>query len=223
MKRFFTLAFLSLALCAQAQEYGLSFSYFIPMRGEVSMPVSPFSIRGLGFGITKKLSFETGGSLYRMAGLNIKNLPYTSDKSLLGPNFTVFIPAQLVLRFGDRQTAFSLKGGGFGFMGFFQKLNTGNFDRAIRDYENWKVANSDFTFKNYPGYGYMAGMEFEFPFNRNIILTLEANYLNGASALPIKGSYTGGNNTLQTVETEYTRAKTDLSGFEFSIGVSYKN
>lgn len=222
-RNIFTLLFLIAATYAQAQEYGLTFSYFIPKTGEISMPVSPFSIRGIGFGLTRNLSFQTGGSLYRMAGLNIKDLPYTSNKSLLGPNFTVFIPAELALRFGNDRNSFSIKAGGFGFMGFFQKLNTGNFDRAICEYENWKVANSNFTFKNYPGYGYLAGVEFDFAYNRNIIITVEANYLNGSSSLPIKGSYIGGNNTLQTVDVDYNRAKVDLSGIEFSIGFSYKN
>jgi|SRR6218665_767695 len=226
MRKIFTLTFLLVAVHAQAQEYGLSFSYFIPTAGEISMPISPFSIRGLGFNITNSLSFETGASLYRMAGLNIKNLPYVSDKSLLGPNFTVFIPAQLALRFSAPRSrnSLSLKAGGFGFMGFFQKLNAGNFDRAIRDYGNWAAVNSDFTFKNYPGYGYMAGIGFDFAYNRNITITIEANYLNGASSLPIRGSYIGAKNgVLETVNIDYNRAKVDLSGIEFSIGFSYKN
>ena len=83
---------------AQAQEVGLSFSYFIPRNGEFSTPISPFSLRGVGFNINNFLAFETGASLYRMSGLAIMDLPFDSKNSLLGPNFTVFIPAELVVQ-----------------------------------------------------------------------------------------------------------------------------
>ncbi|HMP99856.1 MAG TPA: hypothetical protein PKC24_08750, partial [Cyclobacteriaceae bacterium] len=83
------LSFTLLLKGAEAQEMGLSFSYFIPKNGYLSTPVSPFSIRGLGVGLNDYISLETGFSLYRMAGLNIIDIPYESKDALLGPNFTL--------------------------------------------------------------------------------------------------------------------------------------
>ena len=43
----------------------------------------------------------------------------------------------------------------------------------------------------------------------------------GESQLPLKGSYTGGDVTLETKQVEYADAKIDLTGLEFSIGVIF--
>src|SRR5688572_17249974 len=128
----------------QAQQFGLSFSYFIPKNGYLSTPISPFSIRGVGVNLTDFLSLETGGSLYRMSGLNLKGLPFESKDPLIGPNFTIFVPAELVVMLKAGNVQLDLKGGGFLFYSFENKLNYGNFDRAIRKHENLEVVNSDF-------------------------------------------------------------------------------
>src|SRR5690349_20614241 len=138
MKRLLLLVFiLAIGWESRAQDFGLSFSYFIPKNGYFSTPVSPFSIRGLGFDITRFLALETGASLYRMSGLNVKDLPFESKNPLVGPNFTIFVPVELVIQLKGEQVELDLKGGAFGFYGFSQKINYGNFDRALRTYENW--------------------------------------------------------------------------------------
>src|SRR6187549_3068081 len=158
MKKFFITTILILGvLTSQAQDLGLSFSYFIPKNGYFSTPVSPFSIRGLGFDINKFLAIETGATLYRMSGLNMKDLPFESKDPLVGPNFTIFVPVELVIQLKGSNVEFDIKGGAFGFYGFSQKINYGNFDRAIRKYEGWQVANADFTYRNKPGWGYHGG------------------------------------------------------------------
>jgi len=206
---------------AQAQQFGLSFSYFIPKNGYFSTPVSPFSIRGIGVNLTDFLALETGASLYRMSGLNIKDLPFESKDPLIGPNFTIFVPAELVIMLKAGQVEFDIKGGGFFFYGFDHKINYGNFDRAIREYENWDVANSDFTFGNKPGFGYHAGAELTVPVIGQVSVSLEANYLAGQSELPIEGSYTGGSGSLETVVVDYKDAKIDFTGLEFSISLLF--
>ena len=105
------------------------------------------------------------------------------------------------------------------FYGFDQKINYGNFDRAIRKYENWQVTNSHFSFDNKPGWGYHAGAELTIYVTQQLGISLETNYLMGDSMFPLKGSYTGGNASLETKQVEYTDAKIDLTGLEFSIGV----
>jgi hypothetical protein len=214
----------SLMLFAQvtrAQEFGLSFSYFIPRNGDISTPISPFSFRGVGVSLNKFLALETGITLYRMSGLGMMGTPFTSDKSLVGPNFTFFVPGEIVIQIPGRGFEFDIKGGGFVFYGANQKLNYGNIDRAIRTMEGWDVVNSDFSFKNSPGYGIHAGVELSVDVTKQFGISLEVNYLLGGSALPLTGSYTGGLlNSVNTTKTvQFDDAKVDLTGLEVSIGV----
>src|SRR5687768_12900178 len=85
-----------LSLPLMAQDFGLSFSYFLPKNGYFSTPISPFSIRGLGVDLNRYIAIETGASLYRMSGLNLKGLPFESKSPLIGPNFTILVPLELV-------------------------------------------------------------------------------------------------------------------------------
>lgn len=208
---------------AKSQDFGLSFSYFIPKNGYLSTPISPFSIRGLGFDINRFLAIETGGSLYRMSGLNMKGLPFESKKPLVGPNFTILVPLELVLQLGGGQIEFDIKGGGFFFYGFAQKLDYGNFDRAIRDSEQWQVANSNFSFENNPGFGYHAGAELTVYVTSQVGISLETNYFTGEAKFPLKGSFTGGVGTLETREAEFRDAKIDFTGLEFAIGLIFSS
>jgi hypothetical protein len=209
------------ACSAFGQQFGLSFSYFIPKNGDFSTPISPFSIRGLGVDLNRYIALETGASLYRMSGLNIKDLPFESNKSLVGPNFTILVPAEIVFQLKGSSVEFDIKGGVFGFYGFSQKINYGNLDRAIRAYENWEIANSDFSYENKPGWGYHVGAELTIYVTQRVGISLETNYLMGDSKFPLKGSYTGGNATHETKQVEYRDSKIDLTGLEFSIGVIF--
>lgn len=213
--------FLMLSVTAFGQEFGLSFSYFIPKNGYFSTPISPFSIRGIGVDLNRFLALETGASLYRMSGLNVKDLPFETRDPLVGPNFTILVPAELVVQFKGSSIEFDIKGGVFGFYGFSQKINYGNLDRAIREFENWQVANSQFTYENKPGWGYHAGVELTVYATQQVGVSIEVNYLMGQSALPLTGSYTGGNSVLETRSAEYADAKIDLTGLEFSIGLIF--
>lgn len=223
MKKFLFAALLMVAtsLASNAQEVGLSFSYFIPRNGYFSTPISPFSIRGLGVNLNKYIALETGASLYRMSGLNIMDLPFESKDALLGPNFTLFVPAELVIQLKGKNIEFDIKGGGFFFYGFDNKMNLGNLDRAIQKYENWSVANSTVTFDNHPGFGYHFGAEFTFDVTRQFGISIETNYLMGHAKFPLAGSYSGGTSTIETVVFEYPNAKVDFTGLEFSIGIIF--
>jgi len=216
---------LLLTCSAYSQNIGLSFSYFIPKNGYFSTPISPFSIRGLGFDINRYFALETGASLYRMSGLSIKGLPFESETPFAGPNFTLFVPVELVFKLQGDGIEFDIKGGVFGFHGFDQRLNYGNIDRAIRDFEGWAVANSSLTFKNKPGWGYHAGAELTVYLNSQFGISLECNYLVGESKIPMEGFYTGGGpSALETVQVEaaFQGAKIDFTGLEFSIGLIFE-
>ncbi|MEM1405554.1 MAG: hypothetical protein AAGG59_02170 [Bacteroidota bacterium] len=206
----------------RAQEVGLSFSYFLPKNGYFSTPISPFSIRGVGVDLNNYFALQTGFSLYRMSGLNIKDIDdFESKDALVGPNFTLMVPVELVLQFVGQKQEFRIKGGGFGFLTFDNKLNNGNIDKAIRQFESWDVANSSFDFDSKPGFGYFFGAEYVIFITRQWGLTFEANYLIGDADFGLSGSYTGGNTSggLTTREVDYSDAKLDLTGLELSIGI----
>lgn len=221
MKRFLGILLIVLAFSSQAQEVGLSFSYFIPRNGYFSTPISPFSIRGVGVDLNKYVALETGASLYRMSGLNIINVPFESKQPMTGPNFTIFVPAELVFQFKGKKAELDLKGGGFAFYAIAQKLNYGNIDRAIRDHENWQIANANLDFKNKPGFGFHGGFELTFAVTRQWGLSFETNYLMGSSKIPLNGSYKGAdsNGTISVKDVDERNAKVDFTGLEFSIGI----
>ncbi len=179
-------------------------------------------MRGLGVDFNRNLALETGVTLYRVAGLSIKDLPFEYDGPIAGPNFTLFFPAELVLMLYAGNLEIDLKAGGFLFYAFDQHLNYGHLDRAIRDYEGWTVANSRATLKTYPGYGYHAGAELTFPVLQQFGASVEVNYLLGGARFPIEGSYTGGTTSIETRNFNFSDARLDFSGLEFTIGVFYQ-
>ncbi len=227
--RYITIALLlvSSTLC-KAQEFGLSFSYFLPKNGEFSTPVSPFSFRGLGFDINRFIALEAGVSLYRMSGLNMKDLPFESRKPLVGPNFTVFVPVELVFQLQGKGVGFDIKAGGFGFYGFDQRINYGNMDRALRAYEGWELVNANFSHGNSPGFGYHGGAELTIDVTSQVGVSIETNYLVGQSNFPLKGSYSGFDPVTGQIETvvvdeTFADAKIDFTGSEFSIGLIFNS
>ena len=154
------LLFVTLASSAKAQDVGLSFSYFIPKNGYFSVPVTPFSIRGVGFDLTRFFAIESGFTLYRMSGMGVKGMPYESKNPLIGPFFSLMVPLEGVITFDFNNQAFKIKGGGFLFYNFDTKVNEGNLDRELRDYLGWEVLNSDVSVSNNLGYGYHFGAEY---------------------------------------------------------------
>jgi len=220
---FSSILMMSVGIASNAQQVGLAFSYFVPRNGYFSTPISPFSLRGVGVNFGRYFALQTGASLYRMAGLNMIGLPYQTKDPLLGPNFTLLVPAELVFQLKGRRVQFDIKGGGFFFYGFDQKLDYGNFDRAIRQYEKWDVANANFSFQNNPGFGTHFGAELTVYVTSQFGISLETNYLMGSSKLPLSGNYIGGNMSgpLQTIDVNYKDAKVDFTGFEFSVGLIF--
>lgn len=222
-KYLLVLCLLASASFVSAQDFGLSFSYFLPKNGYFSTPISPFSIRGLGFDLNRFVAIEGGASLYRMSGLNLKGLPFESKSPLIGPNFTILVPAELVFSLKGNRVEFDIKGGGFFFHTFGNKINYGNFDRAIRESENWTVANSDLSFSAKPGFGYHGGAELTVYVTSQVGISLETNYYVGDAKFPVKGTVSGGTNSIETKALDYSTAKVDFTGLEFSIGVIFSS
>lgn len=224
-KILFSILFISFIGIAKGQDFGLSFSYFIPKNGYFSTPISPFSIRGLGFNVGKYLGVQTGASLYRMSGLNAIDMPFESKDPILGPSFTLLVPLEGVIHFGEGRQEFSIKAGGFAFYSFDQKINYGNLDKAIRKHEGWDIANADASFDNKLGLGYQFGVEYLVYVTKQIGVSLEGNYYIGGADLGLKGSYSGGviggTIPLTPVDFDYKDSKVDFTGLEISIGIIY--
>lgn len=223
---FILVAAIGLATPVFGQEMGVSFSFFFPKNGYFSAPISPFSLRGIGFNLTNNLAIETGGSLYRMSGMNVSDLPFESKEPLVGPFFNLMVPVELILQFGTNDFEFRIKGGGFVFYNFGTKLNNGNLDRAFVEYFDWSVANSNLQFDNKIGYGYEFGVEYIQYFSRKFGVSLGANYFIGGSKLNFRGSVIGArNDNMGLIETtvEYPDATLDYTGLEISIGIIFSS
>lgn len=208
---------------SKGQQLGMSFSFFFPKNGYFSIPVSPFSFRGLGVGLSRNVSLETGFTIYRMSGMNVTGIPFETHDPVMGPFFSLLIPGELVLKLPVGNVVFSLKGGGFAFYNLGNRINYGNLDRAIRTYQNWEVANADFEFDNKIGVGVLAGTEIIINFTKQFGMNFEVNYLTGASPLNLRGNYTGGiaQTGLVTLSGNYKDSKLDYTGIEVTMGVLF--
>ena len=200
---------------------GISFSYLFPTNGYLSAPVSPFSLRGVGldFGL---VGLETGFTLYTVPGLPLEDLPFDSEKPLIGPGFATLVPLQLSLGVETKAVSFKVLGGGFGIWNINPRINYGNFDRAIRDFKGWDVANADLSIENGLGVGWMAGVGFEFHVSQKFSLTTDIQYLSGGINSPLEGTLTGGTEggSIQSELVDYPDARTLLQGIEISLGVN---
>ena len=116
-----------------------------------------------------------------------------------------------------------VKGGGFGFYNFDTRINYGNIDRALRDYYQWDVANSNLKYDNKIGFGYLVGGEIIFYFADKFGINFEVNYLSGGSDLNYRGYVVGGlfPDIIEQENIEYKDARLDFTGWEITIGVLF--
>ncbi len=217
------LLFISVSMANLSFGQGVSFSYLIPKNGYISAPVSPFSLRGVGLTFGDYLGLETGATLYYMSGLGMTDLPFEYDKPLTGPNFSILVPMQFYLRLPLKGVDIKFLGGGFGLWHINPRLNYGNMDRAIREFEDWDVVNSEFDEEYSLGAGLMAGVGFEFFVSDDFSITFDVQYLKGGSTVNLVGAYSGGNTggTIATVNAEFNDALVLLEGVEISIGANF--
>jgi len=221
----FAVASFILSLNALAQDFGISASFFLPKNGHFSAPISPLSIRGVSLASAGIFSIDIGGSLYRMSGMSITDVPIDTRKPMVGPFFNIMVPLEAVISLGNSNTAFLIKGGGFAFYNFGTKLNYGNLDRALVDYLDLEIANSDFTFENNIGYGYEFGIELIQYLNRQFGITIGANYYVGGAKLNLQGTVKGMDaNQISTLSSvDWQEAKLDYTGLEISVGLLFSS
>ncbi len=227
MRKIILISFVSALVSIQsnAQDFGISASFFIPKNGYFSAPISPLSIRGISLASAGVFSIDIGGSLYRMSGMSITDVPIDTKQPMVGPFFNIMVPLEAVISLGTSNTAFLLKGGGFAFYNFGTKLNYGNIDRAMVDYLELEIANSDFAFDNTIGFGYEFGIEYIQYLNRQVGITLGANYYIGGAKLNLRGTVKGvdTNGAITTSTVDFKDAKLDYTGLEISVGLLFSS
>ena len=216
------LSLVLLGAVSGARGQGISFSYLFPKNGYLSTPVSPFSIRGVGY-YYGAIGIETGGSVYSMPGLGMEGLLFETTTPLTGPHFSMLVPVELALKVDTKAVTWKLKGGAAGVWHINPRLNLGNFDRALRSYEGWEVANADMDINTKLGAGWIAGTSFEWHVARNFSVSTEFSYLKIGNKADLTGTYTGGSQgALQTVPAEFPDAVVNLEGLEISLGVTLR-
>ncbi|MCR9249135.1 MAG: hypothetical protein NXI20_01870 [bacterium] len=224
MKLILTLLFtITISISNLSFGQGVSFSYLIPKNGYISAPVSPFSLRGVGLSFGDYLGLETGGTLYYMSGLGMTDLPFEYDKPLTGPNFSVLVPMQLYIKIPLKGVDIKFLGGGFAIWHLNPRINYGNMDRAIREFEGWDIVNSEFEEDFQIGGGIMGGIGFEFYVSKEFSITLDVQYLKGGSTVDLVGSYSGGDigGTIASRAADFSEASVLLEGLEISIGANF--
>ena len=154
----------------------------------------------------------------------MEGLPFPSERPLTGPHFSLLVPAELVFSVGIGRLGVSVMGGGFGHWHINTRINYGELDRAIREWEDWQVANADMTMDSKIGWGWLAGGGLEFQVNDQFAITSEAHYLQGYAEAPMSGEYSGGpdeNGNIITKPAEFDQARIVLEGIEISLGVRF--
>ncbi|MEQ9303197.1 MAG: hypothetical protein RJQ14_04720, partial [Marinoscillum sp.] len=174
--------------------------------------------------IGKTVGIETGATLYNIPGLGMEQLPFDSDQPLIGPHFAILVPGNLFCKIPIGPFTTKLIAGGFSWWNINHRINEGNMDRAFRNYENWEVLNTDLTYEDQLGFGYLGGVEFQLKLNDNLSLSTEVLYLVGYAKAELTGSYTGVENSQSDIITKtvnITDARTTLQGLELSLGAVF--
>lgn len=204
-------------------QIGVGVGFFIPSTGYVASVSGPLSLRGVGFTINKLFTVQTGFTVYSMPGNAVTHMPFKAKEPLFGASTTLLVPLEFGLgtRIGD--VSISASAGGFLFYNFTHRLDKGNFDRAISEYEGWDVANADLNYTNRPGYGYITSFEIEYHVNKKLGIYVQYSYLDGESVLELNGNYKGGNlgGTIIEKTAAFNDARLSIKGSEVGVGVHF--
>jgi hypothetical protein len=202
---------------------GVSVSYLIPKNGLISAPVSPFSVRGIRLPFSSYMGLQAGGTLYIFPGLPMDGLPFKTETSLRGPSFGVITPVEIYAAFGSSNLKIIVSTGVFGMGLLTKRLDQGAWDRSFASYQEWEIANGQLSLDNKPGWGWLAGISFEVPINRQYAISIGINYLKGKSDSPVSGGFTGYSalGGLLTQSVSFPDANTALEGLELSFGISF--
>ena len=196
---------------------------FIPEGGEVSVPISPLSIRGISLYEMENVGIEFGASLYRMSGMNIENIPFKSEKSLVNPFYSLFVPLEFVWYIPSKYFRFRFKAGGFAALNVDMSVNDGHLDRAIRDHYGYALVNSSSVMSSSPVIGWHGGLEGIYYLTKKFGISVEAGYLQGVGQTSINTTYASISADQQKVvynqKWSTDEAQLAYKGWEIAVGV----
>lgn len=204
-------------------QMGVGTGIFIPTTGYVANVYGPLTLRGVGVTLNKRYLFKTGFTIYSMPGNAVTHLPFHAKEPLFGASTTLLIPLEIGVgaRFGDVTISGTV--GGFMFYNFTHRIDKGNFDRAICEYEKWDVANAELDYTNRPGFGVITGIKVEYHIKKNLSAYVSVAYLDGESVLDLNGTYKGGSlgGTIIEKTAAFNKARLSIKGSEISVGVHF--
>jgi hypothetical protein len=219
----FTIAISIIGVQKSVAQIGAGIGFFIPSTGYVANVFGPLSIRGVGLSINKVFTVQTGFTVYSMPGNAVTHLPFKAKEPLFGASTTLLVPLEFGLGTRIGKISISACAGGFMFYNFTHRLDKGNFDRAISEYEGWDVTNADLSYTNRPGYGFITSFEIEYHLNKKLGIYIQYSYLDGESVLDLNGKYKGGNLGGNIIEktAAFNDARLSIKGSEVSVGVHF--
>jgi len=217
-----SLAFLiSIITTSKSQSVGVS--YFLPEKGYLSIPISPFYY-SFPINITNFIGLTITTSLYSIGGMNLKGLDnISSSKPLIGPIYSSSASLSPKINIYIGNLKFSFLYGVFAYYNISQKIYEGNIDRMFLEYEDWSSCTGIYKTDNHPGWGWVYGTSLTFGLSRNVDIVLGVNYYNGSSDINLKGKYYGAKYNSPVVEKTFDFPKTKLlfRGYEFSAGIEF--
>lgn len=226
---------LALLSAATAGGIGISFSYLIPRNGLFSHPVSPLSLRDIGFQLGRYFGLSGSLSLYSFAGMGLKdagNQPIDTGGPAVGPFTSVLgsAVAKLILPMGNLELVGL--GGLFGAFNINPPLMTGTLDRYLAGATSgvtYEAVTSRLTYNGRWGWGYLFGGSATYYLKGQFGLSLGALYYLGGADLKLAGTYDAydadegyGARLGQPLPAALRGARIDFTGLEILIGLSMR-
>lgn len=224
MKRWLTIVFVCVLVQTQGQNIGFGFSYLFPRGGSFSAPVSPISLRGVGFRLGPVM-LESGIIWYRISGLGVQGLPFNYDEPITEPFNSFILPLTAGIEIGGKDLSFVPRIGAFYAINTLYNPREGSFSRGFeRINPRYELVWTDTRLEQNNTFGLLTGIEAVLRVSDKIKIKLGTNYYLGASALNPSGSYTAllKDGTIERGTFEFPDTDLDFTGLEFTIGIAIK-
>ena len=222
---------------ASAAAVGLTFCYFIPRDGWFSHPVSPLSLRDVGFTLGRYFGLAGSLSFYTFAGMGLtdaEGTPLALGGPAVGPFSSILgsLVGKLILPIKIKDMVrieIVGRGGVFGCFNLDPPLIT----RTLEDYlagSEYEALTATLTSDGRWGWGYVFGGSATYFLTSQLGVSLGALYYLGGAELELSGSYAaydadlgaGGYVDEAPLPAVLRGARLDFSGLELQIGVSFQ-
>lgn len=209
---------------------GVNIAAFLPTNGSLSHPVSPLSIRDVGFTLGNYVGISGAISLYNINGMGLRKpdtgpiqMTGSPTGSPTGPFYTVMGSVMVKGILPVWRIVLEPAAGVFGYYLINPTLRSGVIDSYIAGISGYETVDSNFSISNHWGWGYIAGGSISVSITDKIGVQIGAYYYIGSSPLELEGSFNAnGSDTQMAVPGYLADARLDFTGVEFVIGGSYE-